>query len=93
MNPRGVYASSHEQYVNEAKRTLENLAYRNEQAMKLDKLVAKFTQTVDELERRKKWLYNSNVVDIIWKEKMNIELSQYVTALRVKFQQQPLGYL
>ena len=42
----------HEQYVKKSKRTLETVAYKNEQAMKFENFVAKFTQVVDELEKR-----------------------------------------
>ena len=39
---RGRYenAAMNEQYVNEAKKTLETVAYRNERAMKFEKFVA-----------------------------------------------------
>ena len=41
----------HEQYINEAKRTLETLKYRNEQALKFEKFVVKFVKAVDELDK------------------------------------------
>ena len=66
----------HEQYVNEAKKTLETVAYRNERAMKFEKFAAKFTQVVDELEKLNQWLHHSDVIDLIWKKIMNPELSQ-----------------
>ena len=82
----------HEQYVNEAKRNLETVAYRNKQATKLENFVAKFTQAVDELEKHNKGLHNTDVVDLIWTKMMNPELRQYVTSLKVKFQLQPQDY-
>ena len=82
----------YEQYVDKTKSTLEIVAYRNEQAMKFEKFVSKFTNAADELEKRNQWLHNSDVIDIIWKKMMNPELSQYVTALKVQFQRRPQYY-
>ena len=66
---RGRYenAAMHEQYINEAKRTLETLTYRNERALKFEKFVAKFVKAVDELDKRNRGLHNADVVDMIWK--------------------------
>ena len=52
---RGRYESAtmHEQYINEAKRTLETLTYRNERALKFKNFVAKFVKAVDELDLKK----------------------------------------
>ena len=45
---RGRYenAAMHEQYINEARRTLETLTYINEQALKYEKFVAKLVKAV-----------------------------------------------
>ena len=50
---RGKYENvvMHELYINEAKRTLETLTYRNERALKFEKFVAKFVKAVDELDK------------------------------------------
>ena len=82
----------HDKYANEANRNLENVAHRNERTVKFDMFVAKFTQAVDELEKRNRGLHNADFVDLIWNKIMNPELSQYVTALEVKFKQQPQDY-
>ena len=91
---RGQYENvfMHEQYINKAKRTLETLAYRNEQALKLEKFVAKFVKSVDELDQRNRGLHNADVVDMIWKKVTNSELNQYVVALKVQFQREPQNY-
>ena len=64
---RGQYenAAMHDQHVNEDNRTLETVACRNERAMKFEKFVTKFTQAVDELEKRNQGLHNDDVVDLI----------------------------
>lgn len=81
-----------EQYVNEAKRTLETLTYRNERAMTFEKFVAKFVKAVDELDKRHRGMHNADIVEMIWKKMTNPELSQYVVALKVQFQRQPRPY-
>ena len=37
-------------------------------------------------------MYNAEIVEIIWKRVSNSELSQYLTALKVKFQHQTRNY-
>ena len=54
-----------EQYVNEAKRTIETLIYRNERALKFEKFVSKFTKSVDELEKRGRGMHNADIVEVI----------------------------
>ena len=65
----------HEQYINEAKITLETLTYRNEGALKSENFVAKFVKAVDELDKRNRGLYNADVVDMICKKVTNSELN------------------
>ena len=52
LKGRYINATMHDQYINEAKRTLEILTYRNERALKFEKFVAKFVKAVDELDKR-----------------------------------------
>ena len=56
-----------EKYINEAKRTLETLTYRNERDLKLEKFVAKFVKEVDELVKRNRGLHSADVVYMIRK--------------------------
>ena len=85
---RGRYenAAMQEQYINNAKWTLETLTYRNERALNFEKFVAKFVKSVDELDKRNRGLHNADVVDMIWKKLTNPELNQYIFALKVQFQ-------
>ena len=89
LHKRYENAAMQEQYINEAKRTLESMTYRNERAMKFDKFVAKFVKAVDDLEQFNRGTHNGDVVDLIWKKMTNPDLSQYVTALKVQFQREP----
>ena len=81
-----------EQHINESKRTLETLTYRNERALKFEKFVSKFVKAVDELDKINLGLHNTDVVDMIWKKITNPELNQYVVALKVQFQSEPRNY-
>ena len=56
-----------EQYINEAKRMLESMTYRNERSMKFEKLVTKFVKSADNLERLDRGIHNADVVDLIWR--------------------------
>ena len=44
--------------------------------MIFEKFVTKFTQAVDEFKKRNRVLHNADVVDIIWKKMMSLELRQ-----------------
>ena len=92
LRDRYENASMHEQYIGEAKRTLANISYRNERAMKFEKFVSQFVKSVDELDKRGRGLHNADIVELIWKKMTNPELSQYVTALKVQFQRMPRPY-
>ena len=77
-------AAVQNQYINEAKRTLETLTYINERALKFDKFVAKFVKVVDELDKINRGLHNADVVDMVWEKVKNPELNQHVVALKVQ---------
>ena len=81
-----------EQYVSEAKRTIETTQYRNERAMTFEKFVSKLVKAVNELEKQCRGMHDADIFEIIWKRVSNAELSQYPTALKVQFQHQPHNY-
>ena len=81
-----------EQYVNEAKRTIETIQYRNEIAMTFENFISKLVKAVDELEKWGRGMHNADIVGIICQRVSNAELSQYITALKVQFQHQPHNY-
>ena len=54
-----------EQYVSEAKCTVEIPQYRNEWAMPFNRFVRKLVQAVNELEIRGRGMHNDEVVEII----------------------------
>ena len=60
--------------------------------MMFEKFVSKLVKAVDELEKRGRVMHNADIVEIIWKRVSNAELSQYLTALKVQFQNQPQNY-
>ena len=74
-----------EQYINEAKRKLESMTYRNERAIKFEKSIANFVKAVYDLEIFDRRMHNADVVDLIWNKMTNTDLSQYVTSLNIQF--------
>ena len=60
--------------------------------MTFEKFVKKIVKDFVELEKRVRGLHNTDIVEIIWKRVRNAELSQYITALKVQFQNQPRNY-
>ena len=81
-----------EQYVSDAKRTIETIQYRNKISRTFEKFVRNLVKAVDELEKRGRGMHSADIVEIIWQRARNAELSQYLTALKVQFQHQPLYY-
>ena len=55
-----------EQYVSEAKRTIENIQYRNKRAMTFETFFSKLVKAVDEVEKRGRGMHNADIVEIIW---------------------------
>jgi hypothetical protein len=92
LRERYENASMQEQYINEAKKTIASITYRNERAMKFEKFVAQFVKAIDELEKRGRGLHNPDIVDLIWQKVKNPDLSQYVVALKVQYQRVPRDY-
>ena len=84
--------ATQEQYVREAKLTIETIQYRNERAMKFKNVVSKLVTDVDELGKRGRGMHNADIVEIIWQRFSNAKLSQYLTELKVQFHHQPRNY-
>ena len=60
--------------------------------MTSENFVSKLVQAVDELEKQGRGMHNVAVVEIIWQRFRNAELSQFLTAPKVRFQKQPHSY-
>ena len=86
LRKRYKNAAMQEQYINEAKRTLKSMTYRNERVMKFETFVDKFVKAVDNLERFDRVMHNTDIVGLILKKMSNHDLSQYITSLKVQFQ-------
>ena len=81
-----------EQYISEAKRTIETIQYKNKRAMTIKTFVRNVFKAVGEPEKRGRGMHNADIVEIIWKRVRNVKLSHYLTALKVQFQHQPHNY-
>ena len=65
------------------------MTYINEREMKFEKFFAKLVKSVDYLDRFDCRINTADIVDLIWKNMTNPDLSQYVTDLKVQFQREP----
>ena len=52
-------------HINEAKKTLANIAYRNEKSMTLEKFVATLQKAIDDLEMYGRGMHNGDIVDLL----------------------------
>ena len=66
LRSRYENVSMQEQYVSEAKRTIETIQYRNERAIKFETFFSKLFKSVKELEKRGRGMHNADIVQIIW---------------------------
>ena len=72
-------------YINEAKKTLETLSYRNERAMKFDVYNRKFQNSVNILDSYGHTMHNKDVVDLLWKKLNNAKLTMFVASIKVNY--------
>ena len=79
-------------HINEAKKTLANIAYRKERAMTFDKFVATFHKAIDDLDMYGRGMHNGEIVDLLWTKMGNPELAPYVVSMKVHYQVVRRGY-
>ena len=53
-------------HINEAKKTLANITYRNERAMTFEKFVATFQNDIEDFENYVCGMHNGDIVDLLW---------------------------
>ena len=75
--------ASRETRINEAKRTLQSIQYRNERSMPFEKFVDKFQQAIDDLEAGGRPMHNDDIIDMLWPKIINNEIREYIVALKV----------
>ena len=84
--------SSRETMINEAKRALQNLQYRNERSMPFERFTQKLQRAIDDLELGGRPMHNDDIVDIIWPKILNNEIKEFVVALKVDQARKPRTY-
>ena len=72
-------------YINEAKKTLETLSYRNDRAMKFKVFNSKFQNKVNILDSYGCTVHKKDVVDLLWTELNNAELTMFVALTKVYY--------
>lgn len=78
--------------INQAKKSLQNLRYKNERSFTFEKFSAKLQAAYDELEENNRGEHNGNIVDDLWERIQAPELQIYVSSLKVMYQQNPRDY-
>ena len=73
-------------HINEAKKTLANIAYHNERAMTFEKFVATFQKAIDDLEMYGRGMPNGEIVDLLWTKMGNPELAPYMVSMKFHYQ-------
>ena len=84
--------SSKETRINEAKKTIQSLQYRNERSMAFEKFVDRFQRAIDDLEAGGRPMHNDDIVDTLWPKIMNNEIKEFVVALKVDQARNPRGF-
>ena len=72
-------------YINEAKKTLDTLSYRNGRATKFEVFNSKFQNAVNILDRYGCTMHNEDVVDLLWKKLNNVELTMFLASIKVDY--------
>ena len=85
-------AATQHMHINEAKKTLANIAYRNEWAITFEKFVATFQKAIDDLEIYGCGMQNGDIVDLLWTKIGNPELASYVVSMKVHYKVVKRGY-
>ena len=52
-------------HINEAKKTLDDIAYRNERSMAFEKFVATFQKAIDDLDMYRRGMHIGDIVDLL----------------------------
>ena len=83
LRTRYEHAAMQDMHINEAKKNLVNIAYRNKRAMTFDKFMATFQKANDNLEMYGHGMHNGDIVDLLWTKMVNPELAPYVVSMKV----------
>ena len=84
--------ASRETRINEAKKTIQTLQYRNERSMPFERFVDKFQRAVDDLETGGRPMHNDDIIDALWPKLLNNEIKEFVMALKVDQARNPRNY-
>ena len=79
-------------HTNEVKKTLANIAYRNERAITFEKFVATLQKAIDDLEMYGHGIHNGDIFDLLWTKIGNPDLAPYVVSMKVHYQVVRRGY-
>ena len=72
-------------YVNEAKKTLETISYKNERAMKFEIFSGKFQNAINVLSMYGRAMHNEDIVDLLWPKIQSADLAMFLSSLKVDY--------
>jgi len=79
-------------YINEAKKTIETIAYKNERAMKFEIFSGKLQNAVNVLETYGRGMHNEDIVDMLWTKLQSADLAMFVSSLKVDYRRNRQDY-
>ena len=68
---------------NEAKESFLRLTYKNERAMSFEKFQEQFLKSINDLEKAKRPMNSADIIDAIWEKVQHPGLTEYIAALQV----------
>ena len=77
---------------NEAKETFSRLLYKNERAMTFEKFQEKFLKCINDLKKAKRPLNDADIIDEIWLKIQHPGLNEFIAALQVAQNFNPISY-
>ena len=77
---------------NEAKESFQRLQYKNERAMSFEKFQELFLKLINDLEKAKRPMNEADIIDEIWVKVQHPGLSEYIAALQVQQNFNPLTH-
>ena len=77
---------------NEAKESFQRLSYKNERAMPFEKFQEKFLKSINDLIKAKRPMNSADIIDEIWQKVQHPGLTEYIAALQVQQNFNPITY-
>ena len=77
---------------NEAKGSFQRLVYKNERAMSFEKFQEQFLKAINDLDKAKRPMNSADIIDAIWEKVQHPGLTEYIAALQVQQNFNPITH-